>query len=311
MEELVEFILPREDKLFFYSLYNFIYELDKTIQYNIYVFEKIKNFTQDPNNYVIQVETGGYMHYFLLSYLPWDSDYFKIASYKLFTVLFDHADFEALTDAIEEFKNKFFDQSKYLFIEIPSEDTLLIQALNFLQFKLIETRFTYYLRNVNEFVNKRFSVREAQTTDIANLRKVARENRNIYDRIHAEHLFNNTVADDYLATYVEKAIQGFTDQVLVPCEKDTPSDAFLALSFLKKDSTSLNCQLCRIVLTAVAPTCQGWHYKLVSEATYTAKSIGAKYMVMTTQSTNRAVIRNCEKLGYSFGASSHILSFNI
>jgi dTDP-4-amino-4,6-dideoxy-D-galactose acyltransferase len=257
---------------------------------------------------VIQIKTSGYVHYFLISYLPWDSDYFNVASYRFFTILFEHTDFEALTDAIREFKEIFFNQPKYIFIEIPSEDILLIQALNFLQFKLIETRLTYYRGELNNYENKRFTVREAQITDIENLKKVAYENRNIYDRFHADYYFNNAVADNYLATYVEEATKGFTDLVLVPYEEDTPSDAFIALSFLKKDAELLNCQLCRIVLTAVAPTCQGWHYKLVSEATYKAKSINARYMLMTTQSTNRAVIKNCEKLGYNLGATTHILS---
>jgi dTDP-4-amino-4,6-dideoxy-D-galactose acyltransferase len=244
--------------------------------------------------------------------LSWDSNYFKLPSFKLFTVLYEHHNFDILAEAVEGFKTVFFDQPrKYIFVEIPSEDILLIQALNYARFCLTETRFTYYLSRLDTYDNKRFPVRKARISDIKNLREVASEMRNPYDRVHAHHSFTQQVADEYLATYVEQAVKGFTDLVLVPDEKDTPADAFIAISYLKNDTQLLNCQLCRIVLTAVAPTCQGWHYKLVSEATYQAKTIGAKYMIMTTQSTNKAVIRNCEKLGYRFGASTHILSLQL
>jgi dTDP-4-amino-4,6-dideoxy-D-galactose acyltransferase len=64
----------------------------------------------------------------------------------------------------------------------------------------------------------------------------------------------------------------------------------------------------RIVLVAVDPDRQGWHLRLLAEATRLFTDRSVKVAHMTTQATNRAVIRNCEKLGYRYGKATHIMA---
>lgn len=309
MEQLTRYISSRKDQLLFYSPYNFIREIDATTQYNTYILEKINNFTSDANNQLIEVEVNSFKHYFLVSYLVWDSNYFNIPSYKLFTVLYEHTNFDILAEAVNKFKTIFFDQpSKYIFIEIPSEDILLIQALNYSQFKLIETRLTYYRGDLKNFENKRFPVRKAQISDIENLKRVASEMRNVYDRFHADSFFNNQLADQYLATYIEQSIKGFADIVLTSDSPNLPSDAFLTAKYMTEEWPKVNCPVSKMILSAVSTTCKGWYYKLISEMTYHLREIGAKYILLSTQSTNRAVLKTWEALGYTIGTTTHILS---
>lgn len=309
MEEIEPLLTAQSDKLFFYSPYNFIQGIDREAQYQKLVAEAILQFSQDHHNQVIEIEAGGYRHYFYVAYLPWDSNYFKIPTYKIFFVLCQHTYPQILSEAVVLFRKTFMPAGKiYCFLELPSEDILLLQSFTHAGFKLIETRLVYYLDGLQHYKKERYQVRKADRGDIQNLKKIAAETRNFYDRVHADPFFAQETADVYLATYIEQAVEGFADVVLVPDEKDIPVDAFSAISYLENDSQKLNCHLSRILLTAVAPSCRGWHYKLVSESVYQAKSTGAQYMLMTTQSTNRAVIRNCEKLGFRFGAATHILS---
>jgi dTDP-4-amino-4,6-dideoxy-D-galactose acyltransferase len=306
MEYLIPSILSRKSKVTFYSPYNFIREIDS----DNYIHKKLTTFTDDKNNSIVEVSVNNHIHYFLLTYLPWDTAYFNVTSYKLFTVLYDHTQFHILTEAVAKFKTLFFDQSnKYIFIEIPSEDILLIQAFTYSQFKLIETRLTYYKADLDKFDNKRFPVRKATVSDIDNLKRVASEMRNVYDRFHADTAFDDTLADQYLATYIEQSLHGFADIVLTSNAPGLPSDCFLTAKYMQDEWEKINCSVSKMVLSAVAPTNKGWYYKLISEMTYHLKDIGAKYIVLNTQSTNRAVFKTWESLGYNLGATTHILSF--
>ncbi|QHT66077.1 hypothetical protein GXP67_05045 [Rhodocytophaga rosea] len=309
MEEVEKLLAERADKLLFYSPYSFIREIGPEIQYEKLIKNKIIDFSDKPDHIIQEVVVGNYTQQFLVNYLSWDAGYFQIPTYRIFAVLYRHKHFPILSQAVTCFRNTFIaGKRKYCFIEIPSEDSLLLQAFTHAGFKLIETRLTYYLPDVQSYENERFPVHKANENDVSALKKVAAEARNPYDRIHADSIFTQEIADQYLATYIEQAINGFADAVLVPSEEQIPAHAFVALSYLANDSKELNCQLSRILLTAVDPSSRGWHYKLISEAVYQSKSVGAKYLLMTTQTTNRAVIRNCEKLGFRLGSSTHILS---
>ncbi len=66
----------------------------------------------------------------------------------------------------------------------------------------------------------------------------------------------------------------------------------------------------RIPLVAVRPERQGWHGRLLSEMSLLFRERGMEVVCMTTQATNRAVIRNCEKLGYRFGRLTHLFAWS-
>ena len=72
----------------------------------------------------------------------------------------------------------------------------------------------------------------------------------------------------------------------------------------------MNEKLFRVALTAVGLANKGWHKKLLSETIYYARDNGASFVLMTTQATNRAVIKNAENLGFNLGSTSHIFSFS-
>ena len=103
-------------------------------------------------------------------------------------------------------------------------------------------------------------------------------------------------------------MSGYCDDVLVPDVPNLVVDSFLAISDLKEHAAHLGTGLSRVVLTAVGPANRGWHLKLVSETVHRARAHRASYVLMTTQATNRAVFRTCEKLGFKVGGCSHVLA---
>jgi dTDP-4-amino-4,6-dideoxy-D-galactose acyltransferase len=299
-------LASRSDKLFFYSPYNFIREIEKEKQLNHIVYHNLKN----ESNQQVEIVVEGFEHLFLFAFLDWDTNYFNLKTYKLKAVLFSHQNFETLTKAVNIFIEKTIAEQAYFFIEIPSEDILLLRALGGSGFQLIETRLTYYRGNLGAYQEPRYSVRGANINDIENLKRVAREMRNDYDRFHADSVFSINVADEFLATYIEQSLKGYTDIVLTSNENDLPSDSFLTAKYLKNDWPALGKNVSKMVLSAVSnKTNKGWYKKLISEMTYHLIEQGAEYIYMNTQSTNRAVLYTWEKLGYQLGGTTHILSY--
>jgi dTDP-4-amino-4,6-dideoxy-D-galactose acyltransferase len=312
MSELDKAYTERSGKLFFYSPYNFLKGLDNELQLKQFVQAKIKKFTKpDSNHSIYTVVVNGSSFFFLYSYLPWDTSFFQVKTFKLYTVLYTQPQAETLTKAILAFREYIMSSEKaYCFIEIPAEDILLLQCLGNAGFRTLETRLTFYHDKLESFNHQRYPVRKTTHHDIATVGRVAAEMRNEYDRFHSDSLFSQEQGDQFLRAYAEATVNGYCDTVLVPAEPGLPSEAFLAISHLQNDSDKINCQLARIVLTAVAPSCKGWHLKLVSETTHYAKNLGARYLLMTTQATNRAVFRTTEKLGFKLGGTTLILSCN-
>ena len=65
-----------------------------------------------------------------------------------------------------------------------------------------------------------------------------------------------------------------------------------------------------VLLTAVGAQNRGWHHKLVAETVRCAAARHVPYVLMTTQATNRAVFRTCEKVGFQPGSTSHVLAYH-
>jgi dTDP-4-amino-4,6-dideoxy-D-galactose acyltransferase len=205
-----------------------------------------------------------------------------------------------LTSEISEQKHSFF------FIDIPTEDAYLIQALCESGFRLTETRLHYALSNLDSYNSKRYPVRKATEFDIENLKKVAIKMRNPYDRLHADVAFTQDTSDKYLAAYIENSVRGFVDLVLVPAAGEGPPDAFLTLLYPVR---VLDKMVSKLTCTAVSnETRKGWSVKLLSEMVHVLKDKGADYLLCDTQAPNRGVIRVLVSMGFSLAYVTHIFS---
>lgn len=316
----IDLVKYRKEKLQLYSPYNFLRAISTEKQWDSIILPMLKEFeqkfeqefdTENSNIYqVVTIESDGEKHQFLVKHLAWDSNFFGMQSYKLITVLYAHHNFNVLAKVVEKFKTEFLEKHKncYLFTEMPAEDIFLIQALTQNGFRLVESRVNYYKDNISSFEHERYAVSYASETNIQNLRKVAQEAKNDYDRVHADIRFGEEQAANYLAIYAENAVKGFAETVLIPNQIGVPTDAFLAIGLQKSDSKSLNTSFARILLTAALPTCKGWHYKLMAETVQYAKKNNIEYVLMTTQVSNKAVFRNAFKLGFEIGNITHIFA---
>ena len=248
----------------------------------------------------------------LLQELAWDSDYFGTPMYRLFTGLFPaQATAEELVQAARGLRQQLVTRhgAFYAFSVVPAEDIRLLQALTGAGWRLVETRLTYYHDQLSAFDYPRHPVRAAEVEEAAHIGRVAAAARNAYDRFHADAWFGEVRADAYLARYAENTVAaGLAAVVLLPDSSGLPVDSFLAISDLNDDAAALGSRLSRVLLTAVGPANRGWHVKLMAETLHRAKALGHEAVLMTTQSTNHAVFRTCEKLGFRLGATSHVLA---
>jgi dTDP-4-amino-4,6-dideoxy-D-galactose acyltransferase len=307
MESIEQLVFSQHERLCFYSPYNFIRSITPEKQIEVCILPEINTLLKN----ALSIEIKGEKHLFFVEPLIWDSKYFGIATIKLRFVLYQHQKETILTEAIEQFKEHIAKEFKYCFIEVPSEDLLLMQCLGRACFKLVETRLTYFANCEKELNHPRYEIRVATANDTSNLMRVAREMRNKFDRFHADPIFSTNIADEFLATYIEQSLNGFADVVLTPAGSETPSDSFLTARYLKHIWPTLGVNVSKMILSAVSSnTNKGWYKKLISEMTYLLKQEGAQFIYMNTQSTNRAVISTWENLGYRFGCTSHIFSFN-
>lgn len=247
---------------------------------------------------------------FLYESLAWDTAFFGAPTFRLCSVLFSpkHS-LRELTHAVRAFQRELAQYGySYCFVEVPAEDIRLLQALTQAGWRWNETRLHYYQAQVAEYNAPRHGVRLARLEEAAQLGRVAAAARNPYDRFHADPWFGADRADAFLACYAAAATKGYCDAVLVPDEAGVPVDSFLAISDLHTDAARLEVQLSRVVLTAVGPANRGWHRRLLSETLHRARERGGDFVLMTTQATNGAVIRNAEKLNFALGATTHVLS---
>ncbi|QDT43051.1 TDP-fucosamine acetyltransferase [Gimesia alba] len=242
--------------------------------------------------------------------LEWDSNYFQCPIFRI-----DFVDWDEdinnpqiqIAEIIQSLQNDLKHQltDYYLFAEVPSEDTVVLQALGLAGIRLIETRITHYQNQLELAENQtRQNVRIALESDIPNLREVAIQAKNEYDRFHADPFFSTETADQYIAEYVEQCVRGLTDVVLVPDVDAAPPGAFVCGS--AGIETFANFLIGRLVLVAVSESRRGWYRWLNSALMDWMRQQGMSCIVNTTQSTNRAVIHVCETLGYKYGRSTHI-----
>lgn len=243
-----------------------------------------------------------------IRYLKWDSDFFNIPTYRI--------DYSYLPPCMRTSKEAFsavFDYLQarhlefYLFAEVPSEDIQVIASMTAAGYSLIETRLTYFHDQIQNFnLSRRYAIRQASVEDIQTLKKTAIDAVNIFDRFHADSFFTSAEAESFLATFAGNSVLGFADEVIVPAEG--LANAFLTANYIESPRCLNNKKLAKMVLSAVAPERRGWYVKLIGEMTMKFKEQGIDTAFMTTQATNRAVLKVWSSFGYRFGKSSHILS---
>ncbi|WP_324671915.1 hypothetical protein [Hymenobacter sp. GOD-10R] len=310
MGEVVEALIDaRSAKLFFYSPYVGLRTLDAIKQQELFGTGKARSYVARPHHYLFEVASPNGPIQFLYQLLPWDTDFFGAPTYKLFTALYaDKTPLAELARAAKVFKQGLKKPRFYCFTELPVEDSKLIQALTSAGWRCVENRLTFFHDAVDSFHHARYPVRSARADQAVHIAAIAAAARNEYDRFHADDWFGQELADAFLARYASAAVLGYCDQVLVPDEPGVSIDSFLAISDLKSDAENLGCEFSRVVLTAVRTANRGWHLKLVAETIQRARALNQRYVLMTTQATNRAVFRTCEKLGFKLGGSSQVLA---
>jgi dTDP-4-amino-4,6-dideoxy-D-galactose acyltransferase len=305
-------INSRRDAILGTVPYSAIKSFDAELLFSAFGMDKLKHFGRATGQNVFSAIANGKEVLFLYTDLAWDTNYFGFRSIRLMVVLFNSdIPVAALTTATHSFINELREQGViYCYSEVAANDPALLVALGANGWSLVETRLHYYQNSLAQHSEHRYPVRAATTEqDAGTVRSVAADNRNLFDRFHADPAFTLAQADAFLGEYAAASVKGYCDKVLVPSQ--VPVDSFLAVSHLQEDADLLGVNLGRVVLTAVGPNNRGWHRKLVSETLHYTREREGEIVFMTTQATNRAVIHNSEYLGFKLGGTTHILSVSL
>ena len=293
-----------EERAFFYSPYGFLKGANSLGE------EWLSEINQSLSKGRVECfkDSSGVSIYF--KKLDWDTSFFGIPFFKVeFTEFPKEVDFLVIQEAFSKFRAYIglsFSEY-YIFAEVPCEDTGVIAGLTGSGWRLIETRMTYYRDDLQSYTYpKRNPVRNATKSDIEDLRKAAIEAVNYYDRFHADDFFLKKESDDFLAIFIENSVKGFADEVIVPA--DGPANAFLTGNYLESPPSLSQKKMGKMVLSAVTGARKGWYVKLIAELSFKFKERGLDTVFMTTQATNRAVLKVWSRHGYQFGRCSHIFS---
>ena len=302
-------VAARADILALHSPYSFLRELPVQAQQERFGTGVALRFGSEKHAEVLPMSAVAGQ--WLLQGLFWDSDYFGTPTYRLFTGLFGAAAQPAdLQLSATVLRQQLAARGPYYaFSVVPAEDVALLQALTGGGWQLIETRLNFYCPTAQATLSAPAPVRLAKLTEAAAIGRISASARNPYDRFHADPWFGEARADAFLARYAEAAVAGtYADAVLLPDKPSLPVDAFLAIGDTPATSGLPGSGASRVLLTAVGPANRGWHLKLVSETVRRAIGLGFPYVLMTTQATNKAVFRTCEKLGFRLGSTTHVLA---
>jgi len=241
--------------------------------------------------------------------LAWDSEFFGVPVFRIdYTLIPLGTREEAIKAAFVELRNLIALKNKefYIFGEVPVEDTQTCMGMTGAGWRLIETRVTYFRDDLQKFeFTEECSTRNAVLEDIPELRITATNAINPYDRFHADSFFSDREAADFMAFFAENSVRGFADVVLVPAVG--PANAFVTgkrieQTYLYKIKAGKN------VLTAVIDDRKGWYRHLIGALGNSFRKQGMEVMLVTTQATNRAVLKVLFQHGFRFGRSTHIFS---
>jgi dTDP-4-amino-4,6-dideoxy-D-galactose acyltransferase len=258
---------------------------------------------------VFQFSAGNEISIFYRT-LDWDTKFFGVPTFRIdYTQLPLNVKLVSVQLAFLKFRKYLSSlcSSFYLFAEVPSEDTAVIAGMSGAGCRLIETRVTCFRDDLQNFTYKTQSeTRDAVETDIPELRIAAVQAVNPYDRFHADDFFTSKEADDFLAIFIENSVKGFADEVIVPTTG--PANAFLTGNYVATPHSLFGRKIGKMVFSAATPARRGWYVKLIGELSLKFKENGLDTAFMTTQATNRAVLKVWFKHGYRFGRCTHIFS---
>ena len=296
------------EKIAYYSPYNFL--TNPRLGRQDWIQDWINELLVDVQSKQVDCFDGGHGITIYFRKLDWDTDFFGIPTFRIeYTSLPLDIPFVKVQSAF----NRLFDNLStalpefYLFAEAPSEDTAVIAGMGGAGWRLIETRVTYFRDDLKNFnYSTRAEVRKATESDIPELRRCAMETVNNYDRFHADDFFTRSEADNFLAIFIENSVKGFADEVMVPA--NGPANAFITAKYLSSPPSLAHRKLGKMVVSAVAPQRRGWYKRLIGEMSMRFKEQGVDTGFLTTQATNRAVIKVWAHHGYRFGRCTHIFS---
>jgi len=242
--------------------------------------------------------------------LNWDTEFFGIPTFRIdYTELPTNVMFSSVQLAFIKFREHLSTlySDFYLFAEVPAEDTAVVAGMTGSGWRLIETRITCYRDDLQKFdFLTESGTKNAVETDIPELRLAAVHALNRYDRFHADDFFTTTEANDFLAIFIENSVNGFADEVIVPVTG--PANAFLTGNYLVAPPLLVDRRIGKMPLFAVTPARRGWGVQLIGDMSLKFKKRGLDTAFMTTQATNRAVLKILFRHGYRFGRSTHIFS---
>ena len=289
------------DRISFYHPFNFL--LTPSQSEHLYLTElEIANTSGKAN--CIKDDSGNSLTYELLN---WDSEFFGRPIYK---VLFLSLTPNSSTTHIEALLDKLFLSLHkptvriYFFIEVASEDLEVLESVSRMGWKLIETRLTYFNSDISLIGSTiQDRVRLATHDDIDELRNTAITAKNHFDRFHSDSYFSEDEIDRFMGIFIENSVRGREDYVVVP--KTGLANAFFAGSKVQIDE---DIAVGRMTLSAVSADRKGWHLNVTQGLCHYFIQDQIKTAVMTTQSTNRAVLTNLMKLNFRFGRAVHVFS---
>lgn len=242
--------------------------------------------------------------------LNWDTNFFGIPTFRIdYTKLHPNIQYLAAPSAYRKFREHLSSVCSdfYLFAEVPAEDSAAIVGMTGAGWSLVETRITCFRDDLQNFTYKTQSeTRGAVELDIPELRIAAARAVNRYDRFHSDDFFTPKEADDFLAVYIENSVNGFADEVIVPSVG--LANAFLTGNYLATPPSLAGRKIGKMPLFAVSSGRRGWGTQLFGAMNLKFKENGLDTAFMTTQATNRSVLKIFFKHGYRFGRCTHIFS---
>lgn len=270
--------------------------------------KKLSRELPEENDLRFRYQSNGLDIAFIAERLPWDSGFFRHETAKLHyihpinTPYDPTADYNAAMTAFTEALR----QRGIVYVLAPTfpEDLAALRALGKAGFELI-TSLNYYHISVQDFAYpERFDARPAVPDDVPSLGKTAQQEVNPYDRFHADPFFTRADADRMMYQWVKASVcDGFADLTMVP---NVPKPkAFCTVNYHQDKWEAWGMKMGQLVLSAIDREFRGWYLKCFTEILYHLKSMNAEHAYLSTQITNRAAIRQCEKLSFRYGRSEH------
>jgi dTDP-4-amino-4,6-dideoxy-D-galactose acyltransferase len=303
----IDNLIKFKNRLNYSNNYNFIKDTERENLFNETVLESAYEIINSEDCEVEKIVSNDFEHLFILKKQIWESKYFGFPCFSIEFILFNHNDYLALRNAINLFVKSNLPQNSYCTINVPSEDTVLIQALSSTGFNMIETRLNYVLKLTEPIISNNIGlIKKAENADIPSLRLVAKKMRNCFDRVHADPTFDTQVADEYIATFAEEAIKGFADIVLKVEDKEKGAFGFLAANY-PINISGIN--VSKLVLAAIDSSVQkGKLVDLLSEMIFLLKLKNTDYLTTITQAPNIPAIKTWEKGGFNLFKVTHLYS---